>query len=103
MMPRLPNPSPGCRLPLASAQHDETVRRAAEKDLLGEVAVRPAHSDRIDALGGAQAEVGARVVAAQVALTGVDGAHPGAATGLDRDHGAVSVALVSGIDGPDEQ
>src|SRR5262249_3549722 len=59
------------------AEHDELVGRPAGKCLLG--TVRPDHLKGVDALDRSQAEVGARVVAAQVTGSRVDPPQPATA------------------------
>src|SRR5207248_1699119 len=86
---------------VALAQLDHPIGRLARKAFLG--AVRPAHVVTCHALHRSQAEVGARVVAALVAIARVDAAQPEAAAGPDRDLGPVGVAPQRGIDRPDEQ
>src|SRR5438105_12374705 len=75
--------------PLALAERQLPVGRRAGEDFF--LAVRPAHADLVDALGGAQPEVGAGVVAALVAGAGVDEAHPAARAGPDGHLGPVGV------------
>src|SRR5262249_3188460 len=67
-------------------------------------AVRPEDLDRVHALDLPQAEVGAWVVAAQVAVGRVDAADPLAFAGANGDDGPVGVAPPPGRDdGADQQ
>ncbi len=65
--------------------------------------VRPLDFDGVHRLGRSQPEMGAGVVAAQIALAGVDPADPAAAADPHRDLRAVGVAAQRRIDGADEQ
>src|SRR5262249_5637747 len=88
-------------LPLPLAQHHTPVRRSAGERLAQ--AVRPVYLDGVDVVGPSQAEVGARVVTAQVALSWVDEPRPGAAAGLHDQLGPVGIALQLRVDGLDQQ
>src|SRR5207244_8031620 len=76
---------------LALAEHHELVGRPAGEGFLA--AVRPHHLNGLDLVGLSQAEVGPRVVVAQIAVTGVDPTHPATPAGLDRDLRAVGIAV----------
>src|SRR5205823_1282209 len=80
---------------------DNLIRRTAG-EALGR-AVRPADFDGLDLCGRAQAEMGTRVVAAQVAGTGIDPGVPPSPAGLDDDLGAVGIALQGRVDGADDE
>src|SRR5437763_1253898 len=86
------------RAPLALAQFDPLVGGAA-----GEFFPRPVGPedlDGLDAVGGAEAEVGARLAATEVALGGVQPAHLAAAAGPQAHLAAQRVAAQGRVEGP---
>src|SRR5262249_20081728 len=87
------------RTPFPLLQHDlrALVRAAAGAGF--SLAVPPEDFDRVHTIDFAQAEVGPRVVAAQVAVTRVDPPYPALLAGPDRDLGAVGVTLQGRVDG----
>src|SRR5207302_5648458 len=83
------------------AEHNHLIHGLFREDFLR--SVRPEDIDFINMADRSQAEVGARVVAAQIAVTGVDESNPAAAARPDRDLGTVSVTMQSRIDCPNHE
>src|SRR5262245_2692098 len=88
-------------LAFATLHLDDAIHLRTRKTF--HAAVRPKDLDGLDLVRRAETEVGARIVAAQVAVGRLDQALPAPRAGLDADLGADGVALESGIDGADDQ
>src|SRR5436305_9671811 len=93
--------SPCYGLTFALSQHHHLIHRLSRKGL-GR-SVRPDDLDGLDTLRSSQAEVGARVVAAEVTISGINAAQPASSPGTDRDLCTVGIPPQSGIQGADEQ
>src|SRR5437868_9804946 len=81
----------GCPFAFSSTQCHHLICRASGKGFIAAVGLDDVYG--VNTLGGSEAEMGARVVAAQVTVAGIHPAQQAAASRLDNDFGAVGIAL----------